>query len=70
MNNIFYLSNNTCFLLNVVHAVFLSRVPDEQDVAFGELRQGDLCLDTMGHLGGGTVKTNKCHGHAGNQVSK
>jgi hypothetical protein len=37
-------------------------------VAFGELRQGDLCVDTMGHLSGGSVRTNKCHGSGGNQV--
>ena len=46
------------------------RVPDPHDVAFGEVRQGDLCLDTMGHFSGGTVQTNKCHGSAGNQVCK
>ncbi|XP_028398620.1 polypeptide N-acetylgalactosaminyltransferase 2-like isoform X2 [Dendronephthya gigantea] len=43
------------------------QVPDQNDVAFGELRQGELCLDTMGHLGGGSVRTMKCHGGAGNQ---
>jgi hypothetical protein len=37
-------------------------------VAFGELRQGDLCVDTMGRLSGGSVRTNKCHGSGGNQV--
>lgn len=43
------------------------QVPDQDDVAFGELRQGDLCVDTMGHLSGGSVRTNKCHGSGGNQ---
>ena len=50
--------------------LFFYRVPDARDVAFGELRQEELCLDTMGHLGGGTVHTYKCHGQAGNQVGR
>ncbi len=49
---------------------FLARVPDPLDVAFGELKQGDLCLDTMGHFTGGSVRANKCHGNAGNQVGE
>jgi polypeptide N-acetylgalactosaminyltransferase len=47
---------------------FFGRVPEPNVVAFGELKQGGLCLDTMGHFSGGAVQTNKCHGGGGNQV--
>lgn len=48
--------------------LFLYRIPDSQDVAFGELKQGKKCLDTLGGQAGGSVGMFDCHGQAGNQV--
>ena len=44
------------------------RVPDSQDVSFGELKQGKKCLDTLGSQAGGSIGMFDCHGQAGNQV--
>lgn len=54
------------FLLLVF--LFPCRIPDSQDVAFGELKQGKKCLDTLGGQAGGSVGVFDCHGQAGNQV--
>ena len=43
-------------------------MPESQDIAFGELKQGKKCLDTLGSQAGGTVGMYDCHGQAGNQV--
>ena len=48
--------------------LFPCRIPDSQDVAFGELKQGKKCLDTLGGQAGGSVGVFDCHGQAGNQV--
>ncbi len=50
--------------------VFLydSRVPDKQDVAFGSIQQGHMCMDTLGHFTEGTVGIFACHNTGGNQV--
>ncbi|XP_046847564.1 polypeptide N-acetylgalactosaminyltransferase 2-like [Xenia sp. Carnegie-2017] len=42
-------------------------IPDDKDIAFGELKQGYMCLDTMGNVAGGTVHAHKCHSLSGNQ---
>lgn len=57
-------------LNSVLSLVFLfpCRIPDSQDVAFGELKQGKKCLDTLGGQAGGSVGVFDCHGQAGNQV--
>ena len=44
------------------------KIPDAQDLAFGSLQQGGMCLDTMGHLVDGTVGMYSCHQSGGNQV--
>ena len=61
----------TCFSLIRVHGYFL-RVPKEEDVqAFGEIKQGGDCVDTLGHNSvGGTVGLFKCHDAGGNQVTR
>uniref|UniRef100_T1GDE0 Polypeptide N-acetylgalactosaminyltransferase n=1 Tax=Megaselia scalaris TaxID=36166 RepID=T1GDE0_MEGSC len=41
------------------------QVPETQQI--GVLRQGQLCLDTMGHLIDGTVGLYQCHNTGGNQ---
>ena len=41
------------------------KVPESQTA--GSLRQGRLCLDTMGHLSDGTVSVFECHNTGGNQ---
>lgn len=43
------------------------RVPDAEDISFGSIRQGNLCLDTLGHLSDGLVGLYTCHGAGGNQ---
>ena len=43
------------------------RVPDAEDISFGSIRQGSLCLDTLGHLSDGLVGLYSCHGAGGNQ---
>lgn len=46
-----------------------SRVPEDDDTtAFGEVKQGKDCMDTLGHTTGGTVGLFECHGAGGNQV--
>ena len=51
-------------LVNVV-----LRVPEDDDTtAFGEVKQGKDCMDTLGHTSGGTVGLFECHGSGGNQV--
>lgn len=45
------------------------RVPEGDDTtAFGEVKQGKDCMDTLGHTGGGTVGLFECHGAGGNQL--
>jgi len=47
------------------------RVPqDDETTAFGEVKQGKDCMDTLGHTVGGTVGLFECHGAGGNQVRK
>jgi polypeptide N-acetylgalactosaminyltransferase len=43
-------------------------VPDDSVLEFGEVKQGPLCLDTLGHMSGGDVGLYHCHGEAGNQA--
>merc|ERR1712223_1977164 len=43
------------------------RVPDAEDISFGSIRQGSLCMDTLGHLSDGLVGLSSCHGAGGNQ---
>jgi len=43
------------------------RVPDAEDISFGSIRQGNLCMDTLGHLSDGLVGLYSCHGAGGNQ---
>lgn len=43
------------------------RVPDAEDISFGSIKQGNLCLDTLGHLSDGLVGLYTCHGAGGNQ---
>ncbi|XP_029450039.1 polypeptide N-acetylgalactosaminyltransferase 2 [Rhinatrema bivittatum] len=43
------------------------RVPDHQDIAFGALKQGTNCLDTLGHFADGDVGVYECHNGGGNQ---
>ena len=43
------------------------KVPDGKDVSHGSLRQGSLCLDTLGHMVDGQVGLYTCHGTGGNQ---
>lgn len=45
------------------------RVPDDDDTtAFGEVKQGKDCMDTLGHTVGRTVGLYECHGAGGNQL--
>ncbi|XP_071963044.1 polypeptide N-acetylgalactosaminyltransferase 2-like [Antedon mediterranea] len=43
------------------------RVPDKSDIAFGALQQGNLCIDTLGHIHDGTIGVYECHNSGGNQ---
>jgi len=43
------------------------KIPDDDDVKYGELKQGSNCLDTLGHKEGETSGTFACHGQGGNQ---
>ncbi|XP_074640534.1 polypeptide N-acetylgalactosaminyltransferase 2-like isoform X2 [Tubulanus polymorphus] len=43
------------------------KVPDQQDVAFGSIRQGGQCMDTLGHFADSTVGMFTCHNSGGNQ---
>lgn len=44
------------------------RIPDKHDLAFGSIKQGAMCLDTLGHTQGGTIGLYECHNSGGNQV--
>ncbi|XP_015765524.1 PREDICTED: polypeptide N-acetylgalactosaminyltransferase 2-like [Acropora digitifera] len=45
------------------------RVPaDDDTTAFGEVKQGKDCLDTLGHNVGESVGLYECHGAGGNQL--
>lgn len=50
-----------------VSIVLICRVPDDRDIEFGELKQGKVCMDTLGHLTEGWVSMYECHGGGGNQ---
>ena len=43
------------------------RIPNPEDISFGAIRQGQLCLDTLGRLDPGLVGLYTCHGGGGNQ---
>ncbi|XP_033639807.1 polypeptide N-acetylgalactosaminyltransferase 2-like [Asterias rubens] len=43
------------------------RVPDKQDLAFGAIQQGSMCMDTLGHTEDGTLGLYECHNSGGNQ---
>lgn len=43
------------------------KVPDFSSIASGVIQQGPWCLDTIGHLTGGTVGIYPCHNTGGNQ---
>ncbi|XP_013381747.2 polypeptide N-acetylgalactosaminyltransferase 2 [Lingula anatina] len=43
------------------------KVPDKSDVQFGSIKQGDQCMDTLGHRSGESVGVYACHGAGGNQ---
>ncbi|PIK36103.1 Polypeptide N-acetylgalactosaminyltransferase 2, partial [Apostichopus japonicus] len=42
-------------------------IPDKHDLAFGSIKQGAMCLDTLGHTQGGTIGLYECHNSGGNQ---
>ncbi|XP_031564853.1 polypeptide N-acetylgalactosaminyltransferase 2-like [Actinia tenebrosa] len=45
------------------------KVPHDDDTkAFGEIKQGSQCIDTLGHLTGQNVGLYECHGGGGNQM--
>ena len=44
------------------------RIPADDDLKYGELKQGSNCLDTLGHKEGEGAGTFACHGQGGNQV--
>ncbi|XP_063957594.1 polypeptide N-acetylgalactosaminyltransferase 2-like [Lytechinus pictus] len=44
-----------------------TEVPDKQDVAFGSIQQGAMCMDTLGHVHQGTLGLYDCHNSGGNQ---
>ncbi|RUS91431.1 hypothetical protein EGW08_000755 [Elysia chlorotica] len=43
------------------------KVPSSQDVAFGSVKQGRQCMDTMGHFADGNLGLFPCHNAGGNQ---
>ena len=49
--------------------LFVHSIPNPSDAKSGEVKQGNLCLDTLGHQAGGTVGLFQCHHSGGNQVS-
>ena len=45
------------------------KIPNSKDVSLGSLRQGSMCLDTLGNMVDGHVGIYTCHGTGGNQVT-
>lgn len=65
----------TCNFLSLKNCIpfivcFDCRVPDKQDIAFGSIQQGSMCMDTLGHVHQGTLGLYDCHNSGGNQVRK
>ncbi|ELU10645.1 hypothetical protein CAPTEDRAFT_228331 [Capitella teleta] len=52
------------FLQNVYPSLI---VPSEQDVQFGYIQQGSMCVDTLSNALGGKVGMFQCHNTGGNQ---
>ena len=46
----------------------ICRVPSDADMKFGMFVHNGMCMDTMGHLEGGTIGLFSCHKMGGNQV--
>lgn len=44
------------------------RIPDDSVTEYGEVKQGPMCLDTIGHGSNDGVGLYHCHGEGGNQV--
>jgi len=43
------------------------KIPEDDVKAYGEIKQGDMCIDTLGHTEGQTIGMFQCHGQGGNQ---
>uniref|UniRef100_A0A2C9LFP0 Polypeptide N-acetylgalactosaminyltransferase n=1 Tax=Biomphalaria glabrata TaxID=6526 RepID=A0A2C9LFP0_BIOGL len=43
------------------------KIPSVQDIAFGSIKQGNDCMDTMGHFADGILGLYPCHNSGGNQ---
>ena len=56
------------YLDNVYPQLKQLKVP-ASDVTTSVMRQGNMCLDTLGHLVDNTLGIFLCHGSGGNQVS-
>ena len=48
---------------------FFFRIPDDDTVSYGSIKQNGKCIDTLGHQDGQTVGLYECHGQGGNQVN-
>ena len=44
------------------------RIPSDDTLSYGSIKQNDKCIDTLGHGEGQTVGFYECHGQGGNQV--
>ena len=44
------------------------RIPSDDTLSYGSIKQTDKCIDTLGHGEGQTVGFYECHGQGGNQV--
>ena len=47
----------------------LFRIPSDDTLSYGTIKQNEKCVDTLNHNEGQTVGFFDCHGQGGNQVN-
>ena len=54
--------------MNIELYLINDRIPSDDTLSYGSIKQTDKCLDTLGHSDGQTIGFYECHGQGGNQV--
>ena len=54
--------------LKLFFLLLMIRIPTDDTLSYGSIKQNNKCIDTLGHGEGQTVGFYECHGQGGNQV--